>query len=428
MLDIIEKTRDGRSLTDSDIRRLVTGIVDDSWPDYQLTAWLMAVVLKGLSDQETFSLTGHMAFSGANPEPLGLVDKHSTGGVGDKTTIILAPLVAALGIPMAKMSGRGLGHTGGTLDKLESIPGFTVDLTVADIRRQVDDLGLAVVAQSRELAPADGRLYALRDVSGTVPSIPLIASSIMSKKLAAGTPHLVLDVKVGNGAFMPSLEMAQQLAQLMVNIGSHFGRHTTALLTAMHQPLGWAVGNAIEVNEAIDCLQGSGPEDLRAEVTRLAGELVHLVRGIPVVDGIDEATACLDRGKAWSKFQQWVARQGGSVRAVEERLPIAPVHRELRAPRAARVREINTAAIGQVALELGAGRHKLGDPVNPAVGLKCYTKMGEHFDLGEVVAEVYAMTAEDAEIAVDALDRAIQWGKSPANPPLILGRISSRKY
>lgn len=425
MLDIIEKTRDGHPLTPDDIQRLVAGIVDGTWPDYQLTAWLMAVVLRGLSDQETFWLTGQMAFSHGNPQPLGLVDKHSTGGVGDKTTLVLAPLIAALGIPIAKMSGRGLGHTGGTLDKLESIPGFQVGLTLDDIRRQVDELGLAVVAQSHELAPADRRLYALRDVSGTVGAVPLIASSIMSKKLAAGTPNLVLDVKVGSGAFMPSVEPALELAKMMVNIGRYYGRRVTALLTTMQQPLGWAVGNAIEVNEAVDCLEGRGPEDLRDEAVRLAGELVHLVRGISVTEGIEEATACLVNGQALEKFWQWVARQGGSVAAVANRLPLAPVHRTFCAPADIQIGAIDTAAIGRVALDLGAGRHQLGDPVNPAVGLRCYAKLGRQFARGEVVADVYAMTAEDAETAVHGLERAFQWGNPASIPPLVLAQISS---
>jgi pyrimidine-nucleoside phosphorylase len=427
VLDLIEKTRDGVPLSREDIDRLVAGIVDNRWPDYQLAAWLMAVVLRGLTDQETFWLTGAMAEMGRPHPALGDVDKHSTGGVGDKTTLVLAPLVAALGLRMAKMSGRGLGHTGGTLDKLESIPGFQIELPIDAIRRQVEQIGVAVVAQSRELAPADRRLYALRDVTGTVNHPALIASSIMSKKLAAGTPNLVLDVKVGNGAFMTELRDANRLARLMVDIGRYYGRRMTVLMTTMQQPLGWAIGNAVEVNEAVSVLRGEGPSDLREEVVRLAAELLHLAKGVPLADAETEAHQALQSGRAWERFIQWVRWQGGDVAQVEAGLPLGPVTRVWRAETRVTVQSLNTRAIGEVALMLGAGRHRLEDAVNPAVGLHCYLKTGRTYEAGDVLAVVYAMTETAADDAVQKLAAAVTFGEPESIPPLVLGRISTEE-
>lgn len=425
MLRFIMKTRDGQPLSQEDFNELVAGIVDDTWPDYQVAAWLMAAYCRGLTDEETLSLTGAMAFTGAPSwEPLGLVDKHSTGGVGDKTTLLLAPIMGAMGLPMAKMSGRGLGHTGGTLDKLESIPGFRVELSLEEIRSQVEKIGVAVVAQSGELAPSDRRLYALRDVTGTVDSIPLIASSVMAKKLASGTHHLVLDVKVGNGAFMSTVERARQLAHLMVHIGEHYGRRVSALLTAMDQPLGWAVGNALEVNEASDCLRGQGPEDLREEVITLAAELACLARPADLRSARQQVQRVLDSGQAWEWFGRWVAAQGGQFKAVEQGLPLAPVHYEWRAESEGIVSAVNTRMIGEVALELGAGRHQLGDPVDFGVGLQCYAKIGRRFLPGERLASVYARTPQQAEGALRKVQEAVSWGQPPSTGAhLILERI-----
>ncbi|WP_242848326.1 thymidine phosphorylase [Sulfobacillus thermosulfidooxidans] len=419
------KTRDGHALTPLEIQDLVNGIVDQSWPDYQLAAWLMAVYCRGLTEDEIFALTGAMAFTGAPLlEPLGIVDKHSTGGVGDKTTLVLAPVMAALGFPMAKMSGRGLGHTGGTLDKLESIPGFRTELTIQELRQQIDNIGVAVVAQSAQLAPADKRLYALRDVTGTVDSIPLIASSVMSKKLAAGTKHLVLDVKVGNGAFMAHVEEAMQLAQLMVKIGQHHHRRVSAILTTMNQPLGFAVGNAIEVNEAALCLQGQGPEDLHEEVVTLATELVHLVTKESLTEARKQVLAVLDQGKAWDMFGRWIDAQGGEFHAVAKGLPLAPVVLVWEAQDEGTVRAMDTRKIGDVALNLGAGRHRLEDHVDPAVGLMCYAKIGRRFEPGEVVAEVFARSKESAEEALRNLKSAISWGEpTETDAHLVLGTV-----
>ncbi len=428
MIPFIQKTRDRIPLSSQELAELIQGVVDGRWPDYQLSAWLMAVYCRGLTEDEIFSLTGSMAFTGSpSAEPLGSVDKHSTGGVGDKTTLVLAPVMAALGYPMAKMSGRGLGHTGGTLDKLESIPGFQTELPMSAVRRQIDRVGVAVVAQSSELAPADKRLYALRDVTATVESIPLIAASVMSKKLAAGTPHLVLDVKVGNGAFMADLEQARELAKLMVKIGHHHHRAVTALLTSMNQPLGWAVGNAIEVNEARDCLKGQGPEDLRDEVLKLAAELVHLVTHESLHDAMERAAGVLDQGKAWESFGQWIIAQGGQLAAVENGLPLAPVVREWRAEDGGWIERIDTRTIGEVALELGAGRHKLGDSVDPGVGIRFYAKTGRFMAPGEVIAQVFARSDQDADQALQTLSLAVHWSTAqPPQEPLVLDRISTQ--
>lgn len=424
MLDIIEKTRDNIPLSREDVDRLVRGVVDNTWPDYQLAAWLMAVVWRGLSAEETFWLTGAMATSESMPEPLGLVDKHSTGGVGDKTTLVLAPLVATLDLPMAKMSGRGLGHTGGTLDKLESIPGFQTMLPIDRIRRQVEAIGVAVVAQSGELAPADRRLYALRDVTGTVNNLSLIASSIMSKKLAAGTPNLVLDVKVGTGAFMANVDQARQLAKTMVDIGHYYHRRVTALITGMQQPLGWAVGNAIEVNEAVDCLSGEGPQDLRQEVIQLAAELLHLARGIELSEAILLATRALDSGQALEKFRKWIQHQGGDPAAISQPLPLAPVRREWLAPEDVTIATIDARAIGRAALDLGAGRHRLDDAVDPGVGLLVFAKMGQQFQHAEPLAIIYARSEIAADDALKTLQGAVHFGPPPEHPePLILDRV-----
>ncbi len=411
MIDIIEKTRDKVEMTKQDVERLVSGIVDGTWPDYQMVAWLMAAYCKGLRDEEVFWLTDAIARSGnQTSDPLGLVDKHSTGGVGDKTTLIIAPLVASLGVPIAKMSGRGLGHTGGTLDKLESISGFRVALSREDIIKQVERIGLAVVAQSEELAPADKKMYALRDVTATVDSIPLIAISIMSKKLAGGSPNIVLDVKVGNGAFMQSLDRARDLAHLMVRIGAYHGRNVRAILTSMDCPLGYAVGNAIEINEARRCLQGEGPDDLREEVIALASHMVSMTRGFAVEDARNQVIHALDHGLGWAKFEEWIQAQGGDVSTIQQDLPLAPYRNDWVADRTLTVQRIDTHSVGRVAQELGAGRQRLQDPVDHGVGLQCYAKPGKTFHAGEHIATVYARNEANAIAGIYGLQKAIQLG------------------
>lgn len=413
LLELIEKTRDGISLSLEDAEQLVTSITDGSLPDYQLSAWLMAAYCKGLSLEEVYFLTDAVARSGGQvAESLGIVDKHSTGGVGDKTTLILAPLVSSLGVPMAKMSGRGLGHTGGTLDKLESIPGYQIDLTNEAIRAQMEQIGVAVVAQTGELAPADKRMYALRDVTATVDDISLIAISIMSKKLAAGAKNIVLDVKVGNGAFMSSLESARELARLMVRIGTFHGRNVRAILTRMDQPLGFAIGNAIEVNEAIHCLQGHGPADLREEVIELACHMISMAKGISVEDAMLEVVDALDHGSAFHQFKQWIAAQGGNLTAIEQDLPLAPIVKEWVSEQEGFVRSIDTHAIGKVALDLGAGRHKIDDSVDLGVGLLCFAKVGQSVKSGDVLATVYARSEQHAAQAIFQLQQAITLGET----------------
>ncbi len=412
LLELIEKTRDGIHLSLEDVDQLVTAITDYTIPDYQLSAWLMAAYCKGLSLEEVYWLTDAVARSGGqSAESLGIVDKHSTGGVGDKTTLILAPLVSSLGVAMAKMSGRGLGHTGGTLDKLESIPGYHIDLTNEAIRAQMEHIGIAVVAQTEELAPADKRMYALRDVTATVDDISLIAISIMSKKLAAGAKNIVLDVKVGNGAFMSSLESARDLAGLMVRIGTFHGRQVRAILTRMDQPLGYAVGNAIEVNEAMHCLQGYGPADLREEVIELACHMVSMAKGISVADARQEVVDALDHGRAWDQFKRWIAAQGGDVSVVQQDLPLAPICHDWVSEQEGIVRAIDTHAIGKVALDLGAGRHRINDPVDLGVGLLCFAKVGQKVKAGDILATVYARSEQHAARAIQQLQQAVTIGE-----------------
>ncbi len=419
MLDLIAKTRDRIPLVREEIETLVHGVVDETIPDYQLSAWLMAVYIQGLKDREVFDLTDAMATVGSGPKPpaLGEVDKHSTGGVGDKTTLAVVPLVASVGVRVAKMSGRGLGHTGGTLDKLESIPGFQVERTRREIEEQVSRVGCAVVAQSGELAPADRRLYALRDVTATVDSIPLIAASILSKKLAGGAPNLVLDVKVGRGAFMPTLERARVLTELMIRIGEHHRRRVRALLTQMDQPLGYAVGNAIEVNEAAACLRGQGPQDLREEVIALATHMTSLARSVPTEEARASIESALMDGRGWETFQRWVESQGGDARAVERGLSLAPAVTEVRAREDGFAQGIDALAVGHAVLGLGAGRLRLEDPVDPSVGAEVWVKVGDRVEKGQPLARVYARDDRAAGEAARALETAIRLSHEPCEAP-----------
>ncbi|MHB1610141.1 MAG: thymidine phosphorylase [Sulfobacillus sp.] len=412
-MTIIEKTRDRIPLSKEEMWQWIGAIVDGSIPDYQVAAWLMAAYLNGLTEQEIFDLTEAMAFVGSPPpRHVGLVDKHSTGGVGDKTSLILAPLVASFGIPVVKMSGRGLGHTGGTLDKLESLPGFRVQLTPEQLERQVKDVGVAVIAQSHDLAPADARLYALRDVTATVDSIPLIAASIMSKKLAAKSPNIVLDVKVGSGAFMKTRERAIELARLMVQIGQAHHVRVKAILTDMNQPLGFAVGNAIEVNEAMATLRGNGPQDLTDEVKVLASHMVSLGANISVQAALENVTRALEDGRAWQKFTEWVVAQGADPKVLEHDLLLAPVHLQWVLEQQVAVQAINTREIGLAALTLGAGRHVKDDPVDHAVGVRCFLKVGEVYGPGTVAADVYARSEPMGQEALRMIKKSIVQGQS----------------
>jgi pyrimidine-nucleoside phosphorylase len=422
--DLIEAKRDGQEHTAAEVADLVLEYTRGEVPDYQMAAWCMAVYFRGLSAAETFALTDAMIRSGETLDlgsALGrkVVDKHSTGGVGDKTSIAVGPIVAACGVPFGKMSGRGLGHTGGTLDKLESIPGFRVELTNDEFVAQVRDVGLAIVGQSAGLVPADKKLYALRDVTATVDIAPLIASSIMSKKIAAGAHAIVLDVKVGDGAFMRTLEDARILAEQMIDLGRRAGREVVCLLTDMDQPLGAAVGNALEIREAVATLRGDGPPDFTELVLDASARLLALSDlGVGLAEGRQRAEAMIADGSALSTYERWVRAQGGDPGVAA--LPRARVVREVRAPRAGTVVRLGAAAVGAVALELGAGRRTKADAVDHAVGVVCRAKRGHPVAEGEVIAEIHAADDGAAETAASGVLSAYEIGDRPPHAHGIL--------
>ena len=426
--ELIQKKRDGGELTDAELSGLVLAYARDEIPDYQMAAFCMAVYFKGLSHAETHALTDAMVQSGeiVDLSPLGrkVVDKHSTGGVGDKTSIALGPIVAACGVPFAKMSGRGLGHTGGTLDKLEAIPGFNVELDIDAFLAQVREIGMAIIGQTAELVPADKRLYALRDVTATVDIIPLIASSIMSKKIAGGADAIVLDVKVGDGAFMKDVDSARELAEAMRELGVRAGREVVCELTDMDQPLGRAVGNALEIREAVATLQGEGPSDLHELVLGAAGHLLALSDlGIGPAEGIRRAEAAIADGSALSVYERWVRAQGGDPDL--DALPSAPVTRLVHAEEAGYVQRIATTAVGEAALGLGAGRLRKEDEIDHAVGILCIAKRGYEVAVGDVIAEVHARTEESADAAAAEIGRAYRIGLEwPGEVPIVLDVIA----
>jgi pyrimidine-nucleoside phosphorylase len=432
-VDVIRKKRDGKALDRQEIDGFVAGTTDGSWPDYQITALLMAIVLRGMSDEETAWLTEAMARSGSRFDLSALhgakVDKHSTGGVGDKTSLILAPLAAACGVMVPMMSGRGLGHTGGTLDKLEAIPGFRVDFSATDIVKALADVGCVIVGQTRDVAPADRRLYRLRDVTATVESIPLITASIMSKKLAEGTDALILDVKVGRGAFMKSEDEARQLARAMVQAGHLAGVRTEALLTRMDAPLGRAVGNAIEVIEAIETLRGQGPRDLTLLSVLLAARMVHAAGLAPDhADAERQVRAALESGAGLERFRRMVARQGGDPGVVDEpaRLPLAPGRELVRAPRAGYVTGLDAMAIGRAAAALGAGRATAEDAVDHGVGVRVLVSLGALVRGGEPVLELVHRDGTGLREASDLALLAIELGGAPPAPvPLLVGEVTA---
>ena len=425
-VDIITTKRDRRELSADEINFFVAGIVDGSIPDYQISAWAMAVLLNGMAPREATDLAIAMARSGDTLDLSQIVklavDKHSTGGVGDKTSLAVLPVVAALGLPVAKMSGRGLGFSGGTLDKLESIPGYQVDLSTEQFERQLKEIGIVLCGQSRDLAPADGKLYALRDVTGTVPSIPLIASSVMSKKIAAGADAIVLDVKVGNGAFMETLEEAHQLADLMVKIGELAGRRVVCLLSNMNQPLGTAVGNALEVREALDTLRGGGPEDFRAHCLTVAATMLVLgERAEEIAAGRKLAERSLADGSALAKFRQLVEAQGGDVTYVDEptKFPPSPFVEAVESPQAGFLCEVNARTIGEASVSLGAGRAQKGDPIDHAVGLEIPLKVGDWVERGEPLFTVHSNSRFALENARQQVLSAYAFSPAPV-PPLPL--------
>ena len=437
MYTVIKKKRDGGELSSAEIGELIAGFVSGAIPDYQMAAFLMAVYFRGMSARETADLTAAMVASGdtvdLSPLPGITVDKHSTGGVGDKTTLVLGPLLAASGLTVAKMSGRGLGHTGGTLDKLESIPGFSTSMSADTMVEQARRIGIAVVAQSSNLVPADGLLYALRDVTATVDSMPLIASSIMSKKIAAGARAIILDVKVGSGAFMSTPDRAFSLAHALVDIGSAAGRAVEAAITGMDQPLGFAVGNALEVQEAIETLQGHGPADLRELCLLLATQLSALARELTDTEGVREEMAqLLSNGKALESFRALIAAQGGDPRVADDPatvLPSAPISRNVLAATSGYVSEIDVMMVGEAARSLGAGRLRKGDSIDYAAGILVHAKVGMRVEAGTAWATAYASDIGRLDAGARQLESALSLGEAkPPEPPLVYGTVDRYSY
>ncbi len=427
-VDLIQRKRDGEELAPEEIDFLVDGYTGGEIPDYQMSAFLMAVYFSGMSDREVSRLTECMLRSGETVDlssiPGVKVDKHSTGGVGDKTSFIVAPLAAAAGVVVPMMSGRALGHTGGTLDKLESIPGFRTDLSVDEFHKQLNEHGLAFIGQSDRLAPADRKLYALRDVTATVESIPLISSSIMSKKLAEGVDALVLDVKVGSGAFMKKQVDARRLAQAMVGIGRRMDKKVQALITDMNQPLGYAVGNALEVMEASQTLQNAGPADLTKLSLELAARMIHLGKKAA---SLDEARRMAEKhlvdGSGYRKFKQVVAAQGGNAQALDkfELLPNATGMREVTSPRGGYITSIDAEDIGVASNMIGAGRDTKEESIDPAVGVILEVKVGEKVDAGSVLCRLYYTREDRVEEAAEMVEDAFKIsGSKPDERELIL--------
>jgi pyrimidine-nucleoside phosphorylase len=426
--ELIQRKRDGREIGAEELSELVLAYARNEVPDYQLAAFCMAVYFQGLSSAETFALTDAMVRSGDVIDLGGalgrrVVDKHSTGGVGDKTTLVVGPIVAACGVPFGKMSGRGLGHTGGTLDKLESIPGFRVELTTDELIDQVREIGLAIVGQTGNLVPADKKLYALRDVTATVDNVSLIAASIMSKKIAAGANAIVLDVKVGDGAFMKSLPDAQVLAETMIALGERAERDVVCVLTDMEQPLGCAVGNALEVREAVATLRGEGPPDLFELALDASAHLLALSDlGIDREEARRRTEAAVADGSAYAMYECWVRTQGGD--SDEAVLPKAPIVREVLAPRPGYVDTLGALRVGLAALHLGAGRRAKDDPVDHAVGVVCLKKRGDEVEAGEPLAEVHAQDEPSAdEAAADVLAAYELADEPPRRRSIVLDTI-----
>ncbi len=429
-VDVIAKKRDGHPLTREEIDFFIKGFTNGDITDYQAAAWAMAVFLRGMNEEETTALTLAMAHSGeildlSSVAPR-VLDKHSSGGVGDKTTLVVGPLIAATGLPFGKMSGRGLGFSGGTLDKLESIPGFRADLTTAEFVRQLKDIGIVVTGQTHDLAPADGKLYSLRDVTATVSSLPLIASSIMSKKIAAGAHVILLDVKVGQGAFMKTEEEATALAELMVKIGRLSGRSIGAVISDMNQPLGNAVGNALEVIEAVDTLKGRGPQDFVEHCLVVATQLLLVAQAAP-----DDKTArakleqVLADRRAMNKFGDWISAQGGTRRVIDDYavLPHAKIVEEVAAPRDAFIAGINAEEVGLTVVDLGGGRAKKQDTIDRAVGVVFKHKVGARVQTGEPLFTLHADDRAKFDAAKARLLAAYTFSDTPPTPPPLIHKI-----
>jgi len=433
-VDIIQKKRDGLTLTRAEIQYLIQGYIDGTVKDYQMSAWSMAVFFNGMSNTEVADLTWSMAHSGATVDLSRIngvkVDKHSTGGVGDKTSLIIGPIVASMGVPVAKMSGRGLGHTGGTIDKLESIPHFKTEKTEQAFVDQVNDIKISIIGQSGELAPADKMLYALRDVTATVDSIPLIASSIMSKKIAAGADAIVLDVKTGSGAFMKTLEESIELAKVMVNIGTEVKRETVAIITDMDQPLGLAIGNALEIKEVIDTLSGKGPNDLTEVCYTLASHMIVLGKK---ANTVEEALALvkqsIENGSALEQFKKFIAAQDGLAEVVDspELLPQAKYTYTIQAKQSENIKSIEAAKLGIAAMKLGAGRATKEDAIDYGVGLVLQAKVGDKVEQGQPLITVYSNEpiTEEHPIVEEIRAAFTFTAQAPSRTPLIYAIVTA---
>ena len=431
MIDIIEHKRDGKILTNEEINFFITNYVDGKIPDYQVSALLMAILFRGMSDEEIFNLTNDMLHSGDIIDLSKIkgvkVDKHSTGGVGDKTSLVLGPLVASCGAKLAKMSGRGLGHTGGTLDKMESIPGMQINISEENFISQVNKIGMAIVGQTGHLVPADKKLYALRDVTGTVDSLPLIASSIMSKKLASGSDSILLDVKVGSGAFMKTLEMGEELAKTMVSIGKYFKKDTRAILTDMDEPLGLAVGNNLEVIEAINTLKGNGPKDL-TELCIKAGVIMLLQAKIctSFEEGEKLLQSKIENGEAFKKFVEFVEAQGGDITYVLNTSKFEKAKYEIiiNSNKSGYITKIDALEIGEFAMKLGAGREKIEDKIDYSAGIILSKKIGDFVNSGDELCKIYTNKENYEEIIKEIKNSFIISEDKPENRKIIYKVIS----
>lgn len=426
MYDLIRKKRDGGEMTAEEIKSLVEGVVEGSIPDYQISAWLMAVYFNGMTEHETACLTQSMAESGdvADLSFFGnnTVDKHSTGGVGDKTTLIVAPIAAAAGCTVCKMSGRGLGHTGGTVDKLESIPGYRTEMPAAEFLKQTENIGIAVIGQTGNLAPADKKLYALRDVTATVDSIPLITASVMSKKIAAGSKNIVLDVKCGSGAFMKNADDAQKLAAAMVEIGNRCGRNTAAVITNMDVPLGRAVGNSLEVAEAADILKNGTECDLKEVSLVLAAHMIALTKGVSAETGRSIAEEMLSSGAAYAKMKEWIAAQGGDTACLDDTalLPGAKEAAGIVSMQSGYITQMDCEGIGSAAMLLGAGRVAKDDVIDPAAGIIINKKTEDRVEKGDVLCTLYTNRPDTLKAATERYMVSVTFGETqPQTQPLI---------
>lgn len=426
MYEIIRKKRDGEELSRDEIERLVKDCTENKIPDYQISALLMAIYFKGMTDKEISAFTMAMANSGdiMDLSELGNLsaDKHSTGGVGDKTSLIVIPIAAVLGCKVAKMSGRGLGHTGGTADKLEAIPGYKIELSPEKLMLQAKNIGLALATQSGNLSPADKKLYALRDVTATVDSIPLIASSIMSKKIASGAKNIVLDVKVGSGAFMKDIESARALAEQMVKIGKSLGRNVRAVITDMDIPLGNAIGNSLEVIEAIEILQGKGDKRLLDLCCNIAAHMALMATGVSEEEAIKNAYEAVENGSAFQKFREWISAQGGDLRVIDdtELFEKAEINKEIYAQKSGYITKMNAEKLGKICVNLGGGRKKKEDSIDFSAGIVLCRKTGDKVKKGELIARLYANNEAKAKGQANAFFEAVEISdEKPAEKPLV---------